>query len=55
MLSRRGSTETQDIGSGDPEGHQTGASDDNTRIHHDFVGRSLGVVAVHTSHAEGFL
>ena len=27
MLSRRGSTETKDIGSGDPEGHQTRTGD----------------------------
>jgi hypothetical protein len=55
MLSRRGSTETQDIGSGDPEGHQTRAGDYNARAHHHIFGRSLGVVAVHTADAQGFL
>ena len=55
MLSRRGSTETQDIGSADPEGHQTRAGDYNARAHDDIVGRSLGVVAVHAADTQGFL
>ena len=54
MLSRRGSTETQDIGAGDPEGHQAGTGGD-ARARRDVVGSGLGIVQVHAAHAEGFL
>ena len=55
MLSRRGSTETQDIGSGDPEGHQTRTGDDDARADQHIVGQRLGIVALHATDAEGFL
>ncbi len=55
MLLRRGSTETQDIGSGDPEGHQTRAVDNDAGADRDLICRGLGIVALHTADTEGLL
>src|SRR5438270_426171 len=55
MLSPRGSTQTQDIWQGDPEGHETRRRTRGPPACRLVVGHRVRVVPLHATHAEGLL